>query len=216
MRSKEDAHDYRYFPEPDLLPVRTAERIDSVRSLVPELPHEKVARFEDHYQITHYDASVLASDLDLATYYEAAANGAKSAKKVANWVINDLLASLKEREETILQCPIAPDKLGAIINLIETGTISNGQAKEILAALFNHPEKAPEAIAKEKGFEPADDSEVEGFIEQAIAANPGPAQEVADGNAKAANFLTGQVMKLSRGKANPKSVTEAILAKLQS
>lgn len=215
MRTKEDAHDYRYFPEPDLLPVKTGDRIESVRHLVPELPHEKTARFEKDYKITHYDASVIASDLALAEYYENAAKDSKAPKKVANWVINNLLAVLNERDIAIGDCPVAAPKLTALVALVEDGTISNNQAKEVFADLFESPEKEPAAIAKEKGFEPADNSEVEGFIDQAIAANPGPAGEVTEGNDKAANFLTGQVMKLSRGKANPKAVTEAILSKLR-
>jgi len=215
MRTKEDAHDYRYFPDPDLLPVRTGEMLEKAKADLPELPHEKVARFENDYGITHYDASVLASDRALADYYEQAASGSKSAKKVANWVINNLMASLNEEAIGIDDCPVAPEKIGALVDLVEAGTISNNQAKDVFADLFAEPEKDPAAIAKEKGFEPADTGEVDAFIDQAIAENPGPAGEVAEGNDKAINFLTGQVMKLSRGKANPKLVSEAIAAKLR-
>ena len=215
MRTKEDAHDYRYFPDPDLLPVKTTEILARVQQDLPELPHQKVERFESDYKITHYDASVLASEQVLADFYEEAAKGASSPKKVANWVINNLLAELNEREITIEECSVAAAKIGALVGLIEAGQISNSQAKEVFADLFENPDKDPAAIAKEKGFEPADSGEVEGFIDEAIAANPGPAGEVAEGNDKAANFLTGQVMKLSRGKANPKQVTEMILAKLR-
>jgi aspartyl-tRNA(Asn)/glutamyl-tRNA(Gln) amidotransferase subunit B len=215
MRTKEDAHDYRYFPDPDLLPVQTGEMLARVQQDLPELPHEKVERFEPDYEITHYDASVLASEQVLADFYEEAAAGAKSPKKVANWVINNLLAELNERSLEIGECPVAAGKIGSLVGLIEVGQISNNQAKEVFADLFENPEKSPEEIAKEKGFEPADTGEVEGFIDQAIAENPGPADEVREGNDKAANFLTGQVMKLSRGKANPKQVTEMILAKLR-
>ena len=215
MRTKEDAHDYRYFPDPDLLPVQTTEILARVQQDLPELPHQKVERFESDYKITHYDASVLASEQVLADFYEEAAKGVSSPKKVANWVINNLLAELNEREITIEECPVAAAKIGALVGLIEAGQISNSQAKEVFADLFKNPDKDPAAIAKERGFEPADSGEVEGFIDEAIAANPVPAGEVAEGNDKAANFLTGQVMKLSRGKANPKQVTEMILAKLR-
>ena len=215
MRTKEEAHDYRYFPDPDLLPVRTAEMVAKVQVDLPELPHTKIARFESDYDITHYDASVLASERALADFYEAAAKGVKSPKKVANWVINNLLAVLNEQSLTIEECPVAPEKIGALVDLVEAGTISNNQAKEVFADLMESPDQEPAAIAKAKGFEPADAGEVDAFIDQAIEANPGPAQEVRDGNPKAANFLTGQVMKLSRGKANPKVVTETILKKLQ-
>lgn len=215
MRTKEDAHDYRYFPDPDLLPVRTGDMLARVQQDLPELPHEKTERFEKEYQITHYDASVLASEQALAQYFERAAAGSKAAKKVANWIINNLLAELNERSIGIEECPVAPEKIGELVGMVEASEVSNNQAKEIFADLFENPDKSPKAIAKEKGFEPADSSEIEGFIDQAIADNPGPAQEVRDGNDKAANFLTGQVMKLSRGKANPKQVTEMILAKLR-
>ena len=215
MRTKEDAHDYRYFPDPDLLPVQTTEILARVQQDLPELPHQKVERFESDYKITHYDASVLASEQVLADFYEEAAKGASSPKKVANWVINNLLAELNEREITIEECPVTASKIGVLVGLIEAGQITNSQAKEAFAHLFESPDKDPATIAKEKGFEPADSGEVEGFIDEAIAANPGPAGEVAEGNDKAANFLTGQVMKLSRGKANPKQVTEMILAKLR-
>ena len=215
MRTKEDAHDYRYFPDPDLLPVRTSEILTKVRKNLPELPHQKVERFEKDYQITHYDASVLASEQVLADFYEKATQEASSPKKVANWVINNLLAELNGREISIGGCPVEADKIGRLVGLIESGQVSNSQAKEVFAYLFDNPDKDPVAIIKEKGFEPADSGAVEGFIDEAISANPGPAAEVAEGNDKAANFLTGQVMKLSRGKANPKQVTEMILSKLQ-
>ena len=215
MRTKEDAHDYRYFPDPDLLPVRTGDMLAKVQQDLPELPHEKTERFEKEYQITHYDASVLASEQALARYFEKAAEGSKAAKKVANWIINNLLAELNERVIGIEECPVAPEKIGELVAMVEAAEVSNNQAKEVFADLFENPDKSPKSIAREKGFEPADSSEVEGFIEQAIADNPGPADEVREGNDKAANFLTGQVMKLSRGKANPKQVTEMILGKLR-
>jgi len=215
MRTKEDAHDYRYFPDPDLLPVRTTFYLAEIQKNLPELPHEKMARLEASYQITHYDASVLASDLSLAEFYEKAAHGTKSPKRVANWVINNFLGELKERDIALSECQLDPVTIGNLVDLIEEGTVSNNQAKEIFTELFADPALDPAAIARAKGFEPADPGEVEAFIEQAITENPGPAGEVTEGNDKAANFLTGQVMKLSRGKANPKQVTEMILARLR-
>lgn len=215
MRTKEDAHDYRYFPDPDLLPVRTAEIVARVCERLPELPHEKVQRFEEQYQITHYDASVLASDRALADWYEAAASGSSAPKKVANWVINNLLAELNGRDLTITDCPVSSAALGELVDLVESGKISNNQAKEIFAHLFDHPGETPAAVAKAKGFEPADSGEIEGIVDEVIAANPGPVGEVREGNDKAANFLVGQVMKLSKGKANPKQVTELVLGRIR-
>lgn len=215
MRTKEDAHDYRYLPDPDLLPLHTAELLSEAKIGLPELPHEKVARFEKDFHITHYDASVLASSQDLADYYEQAATGASSAKKVANWVINNLLGVLNEKGLPLSSCPLTPGNLRELVDLIEAGQISSKQGKEVFAILLESPGQTPAEIAREKGFEPADDSEIDAFIDQAIAANPGPAGEVSDGNDKAINFLTGQVMKLSRGKANPKQVGEGIIARLR-
>jgi aspartyl-tRNA(Asn)/glutamyl-tRNA(Gln) amidotransferase subunit B len=215
MRLKEDAHDYRYLPDPDLLPVRTSTMLARVREHLPELPHEKVARFETVYQITHYDASVLAGDRALADWYETAASGSKAPKKVANWVINNLLAELNGRDLTIDVCPVTPAALAELVDLVETGKIANNQAKEIFAHLFDHPGESPAAIAKAKGFEPADSGEIEAIVDEVIAANPGPVGEVRDGNDKAANFLVGQVMKQSKGKANPKQVTEMVLARIR-
>ena len=215
MRLKEDAHDYRYLPDPDLLPVRTSTMLARVREHLPELPHEKVARFETAYQITHYDASVLAGDRALADWYETAASGSKAPKKVANWVINNLLAELNGRDLTIDVCPVTPAALAELVDLVETGKIANNQAKEIFAHLFDHPGESPAAIAKAKGFEPADSGEIEAIVDEVIAANPGPVGEVRGGNDKAANFLVGQVMKQSKGKANPKQVTEMVLARIR-
>jgi aspartyl-tRNA(Asn)/glutamyl-tRNA(Gln) amidotransferase subunit B len=215
MRLKEDAHDYRYLPDPDLLPVRTSTMLARVREHLPELPHEKVARFETAYQITHYDASVLAGDRALADWYETAASGSKAPKKVANWVINNLLAELNGRDLTIDLCPVTPAALAELVDLVETGKIANNQAKEIFAHLFDHSGESPAEIAKAKGFEPADSGEIEAIVDEVIAANPGPVGEVRDGNDKAANFLVGQVMKQSKGKANPKQVTEMVLARIR-
>lgn len=216
MRTKEDAHDYRYLPDPDLLPVHTPELVDEAKADLPELPHAKVERFEKEYGVTHYDASVLASDVQLAEYYEQAATGASSAKKVANWVINNLLGVLNDRDISISECPLTSDNLRGLVDLIEEGQITNSQAKEVFAALLESPDKTPADIAKAMGFEPADSGEIDAFIDQAIADNPGPAGEVSEGNDKAINFLTGQVMKLSRGKANPKQVSEGIIARLRA
>ena len=216
MRTKEDAHDYRYLPDPDLLPVHTPDLVAGEKTDLPELPHEKVERFEKDFGVTHYDASVLASNQDLANYYERAAAKASSAKKVANWVINNLLGVLNDQDISILDCPLTPDNLRELVDLIEAGQVTNSQAKEIFTDLLESPDKTPADLAKEKGFEPADSSEIDILIDQAINDNPGPAGEVSEGNDKAINFLTGQVMKLSRGKANPKQVSEGIIARLRS
>jgi len=213
MRSKEDAHDYRYFPDPDLLPIRTEATLAKVKEQVPELPHQKQARFVEQFGIKEYDGGVLSADRDLANYFEAAATGAKDGKKIANWVINNLLGALKDADLSITECPLAPEKLRDLVELI--GPRLNGnQAKDVFAALWESPDKDPEAIADELGFKQVDSGELEGFVDQVIADNPGPVEEVKGGNPKAINFLKGQVMKLSKGQANPQVVGEMLEKKL--
>lgn len=214
MRIKEDSADYRYFPEPDLLPVRTGELVEKMRAHVPELPHEKRERFETEYSVSAYDAGVLTSERALADYFEEAAKGAKNGKKIANWIINTVLGKLNETFLTIQENPIKAESLRSLVELVEAGTISNNQAKEVFADLWEAPEKDPAAIAKEKGFEPADNSAIEAIIDEVIAANPDKVAEIQGGNPKMANWLTGQVMKASKGKANPKMVTDTISQKL--
>ena len=214
MRIKEDSADYRYFPEPDLLPIRTADIVAKMRSHVPELPHEKRERFVKEYAVSEYDAGVLTSEKALADYFEVAAKGSKVPKKVANWVINALLGKLNETEIGIEENPVPAGSLAALVDLVEAGTISNNQAKDVFVALWEAPEKAPADIAKSMGFEPADNSAIEAIIDEVIAANPDKVAEITGGNPKMANWLTGQVMKASKGKANPKMVTDSITAKL--
>ncbi|MBK1791795.1 Asp-tRNA(Asn)/Glu-tRNA(Gln) amidotransferase subunit GatB [Persicirhabdus sediminis] len=214
MRTKEDAHDYRYFPEPDLLPIRTATAVEKMRPFVPELPHEKRDRFVAEYKISEYDAAVIASERALADFFESAAKPSKAPKKVANWLINNLLSKLNEAELAIGACPLPAATLTQLVDLIEAGTISNNQGKELFEVLWSSPEKDPAATAKEMGFEPADNSLIDGLIDEAIAANPEKVAEIQGGNDKLLNWLTGQVMKASRGKANPKLVTDALRAKL--
>lgn len=215
MRTKENAHDYRYFPDPDLLPVQAAAIVERMRPHITELPHQRAARFTSELGISDYDAAVLTADKHLAEYFEAA-NGASKAppKKIANWVINILLAHLKEASLSPAACPVAPELLAATVDLVESGQVSNNQAKEIFEILWGAPKKDPAAIAKELGFEPADTGLVDALIDEVIAAHPDKVTEIKAGNDKLTNFLTGQVMKASKGKANPKMVTESLRAKL--
>ncbi|OYW72242.1 MAG: glutaminyl-tRNA synthase (glutamine-hydrolyzing) subunit B [Verrucomicrobia bacterium 12-59-8] len=216
MRSKEDAHDYRYFPDPDLLPVRTADLVAKMRSQVPELPHEKRARFEKDYGCSAYDAGVLASEKELAAWYEAAvaADTKVPAKKIANWVINDLLGALNDRSLTLADCSVKPEALSALVATIEAGKISNNQAKEVFVEMFETGKPAAEII-KAKGFEQVSDTgALEAIVEQILAANPDKVAEVQAGNEKAMNWFTGQAMKASQGKANPKMVTEIVRKKV--
>ncbi|MEM1082517.1 MAG: Asp-tRNA(Asn)/Glu-tRNA(Gln) amidotransferase subunit GatB [Verrucomicrobiota bacterium] len=215
LRTKEDAHDYRYFPCPDLLPIRTGPILEKVRPLITERFHERAERYESNFGVSTYDASVLSSDLDLAEYFEdLVANPKVPGKKAANFLLNNLLGLLNERDIPISESPLPAARTGALLELVESGQLALNQAKEVLLVLLEDPEKDPAAVAKEMGFEPADAGELESFCDQAIEANPKQVEEIKAGNEKLVNFLTGQVMKLSKGKANPKQVTEILRSKL--
>ncbi len=216
MRTKEFAHDYRYFPDPDLVPVKTEVLLADVRGRVPELPRAKRARFVDEYQVSPYDAGVLANDLELARYFEAAAKGARRPKTVANWILNDLQNALGAAGKTIDDCPIPPDALDELVNLIDSGKISGKQGKEVFAEMFASGKTAA-TIVKEKGIEQLSDvSAIEALCGEVIAANPKPVADFKAGNVASLNFLKGQVIKLSKGKANPQLVGEILERKLKS
>jgi len=215
MRTKEFAHDYRYFPDPDLVPVKTEVLVAEVRERVPELPKAKRARFVEQYQVSPYDAAVLANDLDLARYFEAAARGAGKPKNVANWILNDLQSALSTTGKTIADCPISPEALDELVNLIDSGKISGKQGKEVFAEMFATGKNAT-AIVKEKGIQQlSDSSAIEKLCDEVIVANPKPVADFKAGNAASLNFLKGQVIKLSKGQANPQLVGEILERKLR-
>jgi aspartyl-tRNA(Asn)/glutamyl-tRNA(Gln) amidotransferase subunit B len=215
MRTKEFAHDYRYFPDPDLVPVKTDVLLAEVRARVPELPKAKRARFIQRYQVSPYDAAVLANDLDLADYFEAAAKNAKKPKNIANWILNDLQNALSTAGRAIIDCPVSPESLDELMNLIDSGQISGKQAKEVFAEMFATGKNAT-GIVKEKGIEQLSDlSAIEKLCDDVIAANPKPVADFKTGNVASLNFLKGQVIKLSKGQANPKLVGEILERKLK-
>lgn len=214
MRTKEMAHDYRYFPDPDLLPVKTESLVADVIPRVPELPIAKRARFVSEFGVSEYDAGVLADDLALSHYFEAAAKGAKKPKNVANWIINDLLSALGAANISMDVCPISPESLDALINLIDEGVINAKQGKEVFAEMFATGKTAP-AIVEEKGLKQESDSgAIEALCQQVLDANPKAVAEFKAGKTASINFLKGQVMKLSQGKANPNVVGEVLAQKL--
>jgi aspartyl-tRNA(Asn)/glutamyl-tRNA(Gln) amidotransferase subunit B len=216
MRTKEFAHDYRYFPDPDLVPVKTEALVADVRERVPELPKAKRARFVDQYQVSPYDAGVLANDLELASYFEAAAKGTKKPKNIANWILNDLQNALSAAGKAIHDCPIRPEALDELVNLIDTGKISGKQGKEVFAEMFASGKTAA-AIVKEKGIEQLSDAgAIEALCDDVIAANPKPVADYKAGNMASLNFLKGQVIKISKGKANPQLLGEILERKLKS
>ena len=214
MRTKEFAHDYRYFADPDLVPVKTESLLGEARARLPELPKTKRARFVQQYGVSPYDAGVLVDDLALAAYFEAAATGARKPKNVANWILNDLQNALAQERRAIADCPIPPTALDELVNLIDSGRISGKQAKEVFAEMFTSGRSAA-VIVKEKGIEQLSDAAaIEALCDRVIADNPKPAADFRAGNPASLNFLKGQVMKLSKGTANPAVVGEILERKL--
>jgi aspartyl-tRNA(Asn)/glutamyl-tRNA(Gln) amidotransferase subunit B len=215
MRTKEFAHDYRYFPDPDLPPIRTEALVRDTRSRMPELPAAKRERFVKQFGVSAYDAGVLANDLELAAYFEIAATDARRPKSVANWILNDLQSALAAAGRSIADCPVSPAALDELVNLVEAGTISGKQAKEVFAEMFASG-KTAEAIVQEKGITQLSDANaIEALCDHVIAANPKPVADFKAGNAASLNFLKGQVMKLSKGTANPGLVGEILERKLR-
>ena len=207
MRTKEEAHDYRYFPDPDLMPVTfTDEEIDAIRKTLPELPGAMRARFVAECGLTEYDAEVLTADRSVAAWFDQAAKLSKSPKLVANWIISELLRLLGEEKVAIDECKITPATLAELVDLIENKTINGKIGKEVFAEMFATG-KAPAAIVKEKGLVQVSDSgAIAQVVTDAINANPAQVEQYKAGNAKVLQFLVGQVMKLSKGKANPQLV----------
>jgi aspartyl-tRNA(Asn)/glutamyl-tRNA(Gln) amidotransferase subunit B len=212
MRSKEEANDYRYFPDPDLLPVTIAdERIARVEAGMPELPQAKRERFMREYALPAYDADILASSRALADYYDALVAATKAKPKIAaNWVIGELTAALNREHREIEDSPVAAADLGALLDRIENGTISGKIAKEIFEALWQGAGPV-ERIIKERGLEQiSDTASIDALVQTVLDANPEQAGQYRAGKTQVLGFLVGQVMKASQGKANPKQVNEAL------
>lgn len=216
MRGKENAHDYRYFPEPDLLPVEfTGEDLENFRKGLPELPEVKRERFVKEYQITPYDAQILTLEKPMADYFEAAASKSKAPKLIANWIVGELLRELSEANITIAECKITPENLTAMVELINNGTINGKIAKTVFAEMFATG-KAPAEIVREKGLvQVSDEGAILKFVEDVIAANPAQVQQFRDGKTAVLQYLVGQVMKASRGKVNPQSAIKLLTEKLK-
>ena len=217
MRSKENAHDYRYFPEPDLVPVElSSEQVEEWRKLLPEKPELRRVRMIEEYGIAEYDADVLSQHKANADYFEAAAKGLdkKVAKLLCNLFMSDVMALMNASGKAIGESAMTPAALAALVKMSAAGTINGPTLKELLPEIF---EKGgdPEAIVKERGLGAVSDTgALEAFVDQAIAANPGPVQDFKNGKKAAAGFFVGQVMKLSKGKADPKIVGGLVAKKL--
>lgn len=217
MRTKEEAHDYRYFPEPDLMPLEpTAEWLAEVRSGLVELPLARKRRFERDYQLPATDAETFKSDLPLGDYFEGIARESRNSKAIANWVINNLRAKLAEAGSTLAELRFPPAAIPELVELVDSGQISSRTAQEVFAEMFASGE-TPSAIVERRGLGQVSDS---GAIEQlcaaVIAENPRSAADFCSGKVAALNFLKGQVMKRSQGRANPARVGEVLARLLES
>ncbi len=207
MRSKESAHDYRYFPDPDLMPFELSdEEIEKLRAELPELPEAMRKRFEESYQLSAYDAGVMTSDTALAAYFDAAAKLAKQPKLVANWISSELLRLFGETKTTLDVCKITPESLAQLTNLIADGKINGKIGKSVFEEMFATGD-APEKIIADKGLsQVSDSSAIASVVTDAINANPKQVGEYKAGNERVLQYLVGQVMKLSKGRANPQLV----------
>ena len=215
MRSKEEANDYRYFPDPDLLPLAISlADIDAVKATLPELPEAMKARFESVYGLTSYDAATLTASRDLADYFVATVNAGVEAKPAANWVMGTVSAKLNAEEKGITESPVSATQLADLLKRIQDGTISNNAAKQVFDALWNG-EGEVDAIIEAKGLKQVSDSgAIEAIVDEVLAANAAMVAEYKSGKEKAFNGLVGQCMKASKGKANPAQVNEILKKKL--
>jgi aspartyl-tRNA(Asn)/glutamyl-tRNA(Gln) amidotransferase subunit B len=215
MRSKEEAHDYRYFPDPDLLPLEFSnDHIESIRKTLPELPDEKKHRFIKDFGLSMYDASVLIAEQKRADFYEKVAND-NDPKLSANWVINELLGALKKAEKPLSESPITAQQLGGLVALISDNTISGKIAKDVFADMFASGKDA-NTIVEEKGLKQVTDTgAIETIIDEVIADNPDNVEKYRGGKDKLFGFFVGQVMKKSQGKANPAMVNDILKSKLK-
>ncbi len=214
MRSKEEAHDYRYFPDPDLLPLEFESAwVEEIKQTLPELPDEKKHRFMNDFGLNAYDASVLIAERSRAAYYETVAKG-RDTKLAANWVINELLGILNKNEKTLEESPISAEQLGGLIALISDDTISGKIAKDVFAEMFTSSKDAS-MIVEEKGLKQVTDTgAIESLIDEVIAENPDNVEKYRGGKDKLFGFFVGQVMKKSQGKANPAAVNKLLKEKL--
>jgi aspartyl-tRNA(Asn)/glutamyl-tRNA(Gln) amidotransferase subunit B len=216
MRSKEDAHDYRYFPEPDLQPLEvSAEWIAAARAALPELPAERRKRFMEQYGLSYADADQLTTERALADYYEAAA-AASNPRDASNWLRTEVLRELETAGKSIADSPVAPAALGELIKTVESGQINAKQGKDVLAEMFQTGQSAAQVIQGKGLTQVSDTGAIDAIIDQIIAANPTQVEQYRAGKEALFGFFVGQAMKASQGKANPKIVNERLRARLSA
>src|SRR5688572_17085499 len=216
MRSKEDAHDYRYFPEPDLQPLTVSpEFIENVRREMPELPDAMRDRFMSEYQLSFADASQLVSDKSLADFYEATARDSGNPRVSSNFILSELMRELNKAGKTAGESPVSASNLSELIRIVDSGSINNNQAKEVLVEMFAAGSTATDVI-RDKGFEQVSDAAtIEKIVDEIIETNQNQVAAYRNGNDKLFGFFVGQIMKASQGKANPKVVNEVLKKRLQ-
>ncbi|MGH9971456.1 MAG: Asp-tRNA(Asn)/Glu-tRNA(Gln) amidotransferase subunit GatB, partial [Pyrinomonadaceae bacterium] len=215
MRSKEEAHDYRYFPEPDLPPLVVAEEfIERVRASMPELPEARRKRFMEQYGLSYADASQLTSDRSLADYYEQAAEASGNPRATVNWLRSELLRELEAAGLAASESPIAPAELGALVGMIDEERISGKQGKDVLVEMFKTGKSAAKIVAEQELVQVSDTTEIDKLIDEVLASNPQQLASYRAGKEALFGFFVGQVMKASKGKANPNVVNERLRAKL--
>ena len=215
MRSKEEAHDYRYFPDPDLVPLKLDDEwIDEFRANLPELPAVRTKRFVSDYGLPEYDATILTASKGMADYFEVCAKQFNQPKTVSNWVMGELMRELNNSGTAILASPITPERLVSLLQMVDEGTISLKVAREIFPELYSSG-KTPEQIVQEKGLtQVSDEGALAKIIEEVLSKNPGQVAQFKEGKQQVLGFLVGQVMKASGGKANPGKVNELLKKKL--
>ena len=219
MRSKEDAHDYRYFPDPDLLPLEISEKfIEELKNDIPELPDELKNKFINIYNLSNYDASILTADKQTSDYFNETIKSdpelKKSSKIVVNWITSELFSLLNKNDLELSNSPVSPKNLGQLVKLISTNEISGKIAKDVLEEMFSTKKSARE-IVDDKGLKQVtDQGEIEKVIDEVIKDNPKMVQEYLGGKDKLLGFFVGQAMKKTKGKANPKMLNDILLKKL--
>jgi aspartyl-tRNA(Asn)/glutamyl-tRNA(Gln) amidotransferase subunit B len=215
MRTKEDAHDYRYFPDPDLPPLVIPEAwVERVRGEMPELPVAMKARFESQYGLPAYDAGALTANKTLSAYYEATVAAGADAKLASNWIMGEISAQLNREEKTIADCPVEAERLALLVKRISDNTINNKSAKDVLRWMWESPQTADELIAEHGLKQETDTGAVEALIDSVLAANAAMVEEFKSGKEKAFNALVGQCMKAAKGKAPPAMINEILKKKL--
>ena len=217
MRSKEEAHDYRYFPEPDLPPVIVdAERVREIRAAMPELPESRRRRFVEQYALPEYDAGQLTQSRALADYFESTVAAGAPAKPASNWIMGELARKLKDVERAIDASPLPPARLAGLIALVDRGTISGPIAKEVFEKMFASGRSADEIVAREGLTQIDDESQIVGMIADVLSHNADAVAQYRGGRTATFGFLVGQVMKAAGGKANPRQVNAVLRSALEN